>query len=192
VQYNWAVDPGGNMPGPRPPVSYSGRTVTVNWNPPTYGSCSGSPLITVQLTVVGSSGQTHSIGQGVNIDLRAPGDREGLRTSFLSALSTPPGERSARGFIRLNDSRVDETSSSGPATHVFRGLVGQNSIEAYTDSDIRGEAFWKFEFSSTDHFAPASLRVETGTVVTVDGKTIVFRLAGTAGQRVRFTFELAP
>jgi len=180
------------MPGPRPPVSYSGQSVTVNWNPPNYGSCSGSPLITVQLTVVGSSGQTDSIGQGVNIDLRAPGDREGLRTFFLSALSTPPGERSARGFIRLNDSRVDEISSSGPATHVFRGLVGQNFIEAYTDSDIRGEAFWKFEFSAADHFAPGSLRVETGTVVTVDGRTIVFRLAGTAGQRVRFTFELSP
>jgi hypothetical protein len=173
-------------------VSYSGQSITVNWNPPNYGSCSGSPLITIQLTVVGSSGQTDSIGRGVNIDLRARGDREGLRTSFLSALSTPPGERSARGFIRINDSRVDETSSSGPATHVFRGMVGKNSIEAYTGSGIRGEAFWKFELSSADHFTPGSLRVETGTVAAMDGRAVTFRLSGSPGERVRFSFELSP
>jgi hypothetical protein len=164
----------------------------VNWNPPNYGSCSGSPLITVQLTVVGSSGQTDSIGQGVRIDLRAPGDREGLRTSLLSALSTPLQEKDARGFVRLNDSRIDQTSSSGPVSHVFRGYVGQNTLEAYTETEVRGGGFWKFDFSSAAHFTPGSLRVETGTVAAKDERAIVFRLSGSPGERVRFTFKLAP
>jgi hypothetical protein len=128
----------------------------------------------------------------VNIDLRTPGDRDGLRSSFLSAFSTGPQERAARGFVRLNDSRMDETSSSAPASHVFRGRVGQNTVEAYAASDIRGDAFWKFDFSAADHFVPGSLRVGAGLVASLDGRTIVFRLAGASGERVRFTFELAP
>jgi hypothetical protein len=192
VQYDWAIDPAGNMPAPRPPVSHSGQVVTVDWNTPPYGGCSGSPLISVQLTVVGSGGQTDSVGQGVNIDLRTSNERGGLRTSFTSFLSIPPHDGGARGFIVLNNARVDASSISAPASHVFRGLTGKNTIEAYTDAEIRGDSFWKFDFSAADHFVPGSLEVGTGAVASFDGRSIVFRLTGVAGERVKFTFELAP
>jgi hypothetical protein len=190
VQYDWAIDPGGNMPAPRPPVSQSGQIVTIDWNPPTYGGCSGA-LISVQLTVVGSSGQTDSVGTGVNIDLKTS-ERGGLRTSFTSFLSIPPHDGGARGFIVLNNDRVDASSNSAPSSHVFRSLAGKNTIEAYTDAEIRGEGFWKFDFWAADHFVPGSLEVGTGVVASRDGRSIVFRLAGVAGERIKFTFELSP
>jgi hypothetical protein len=164
----------------------------VDWNPPTYGGCSGSPNITVQLTVVGSAGQTDAKSQGVRIDLKTSGERDGLRTSFTSSLAIPPDERGARGFIVLNSARVDASSSTEPVSHVFRGYAGQNTLEAYTETVVRGGGFWKFDFSSADHFAAGSLRVETGNVAAMDGRSIVFRLSGSPGERVRFTFELAP
>ena len=192
VQYDWAIDPAGIMPAPRPPVSKSGQIVTIDWNPPTYGGCSGAPLISVQLTVVGSGAQTDSVGQGVNIDLKTSTERSGLRTSFTSFLSIPPLDGSARGFIVLNNARVDSSSNSAPASHVFRGLAGKNTIEAYADTEIRGDSFWKFDFSATDRFVPGSLVVGTGVVTSLDGRSVVFRLTGVAGERIRFTFELAP
>ena len=79
-----------------------------------------------------------------------------------------------------------------PASHVFRALTGRNSIEAHADGEIRGEGFWKFDFSAADHFVPGSLEVAMGTVASFDGRSIVFRLTGAAGERVKFTFELAP
>lgn len=190
VQYNWAIDPAGNMPPPRPPVSQSGQVVTVDWNPPIYGGCSGAS-ISVQLTVVGAGGQTDSVGQGVSIDLRTSNERGVLRTSFTSSLSIPPHDGSVRGLIVLNDARVDASSNSAPFSHVFRGLAGNNTVEAYIDAETRGDGFWKFDFSSTDHFVAGSLKAGTGMVASVDGRSIVFRLTGVAGERVKFTFELA-
>jgi len=191
VQYNWAIDSAGNMPAPRPPVSQSGQIVTIDWNPPTYGGCSGA-LISVQLTVVGSGGQTNSVGQGFNIDLKTSNERGGLRASFTSFLSIPPHDGGARGFIVLNNARVEASSNSGPASHVFRGLAGKNTIEAYADAEIRGDSFWKFDFSATDRFVPGSFEVGTGVVTSLDGRSIIFRLTGASGERIRFTFELAP
>ena len=192
VQYNWTIDPGGNMPGPRPPVNHSGPVVVVNWNPPAHGGCSGAPLISVQLTVVGSGGQTDSVGQGVRIDLKPYTEGVGLRTSFSSILSIPHRNGGARGFVVLNDARVDSTSDAAPSSHVVRGLAGRNTIEAHADGEIRGEGFWKFDFSAADHFVPGSLQAGTGTVASLDGRSIVFRLTGAAGERIKFTFELAP
>ena len=191
VQYNWAIDPGGNMPAPRPPVSQSGQIVTIDWNPPTYGGCSGA-LISVQLTVVGPGGQTDSVGTGVNIDLKTSTEQGGLRTSFTSFLSIPPHDGGARGFVVLNNARVDASSNSAPASHVVRGFAGKNTIEAYADAEIRGDSFWRFDFSATDRFVPGSLVVGTGAVRSLDGRSIAFRLTGVAGERIRFTFELAP
>jgi hypothetical protein len=192
VQYNWAIDPSGIMPAPRPPVSQSGQVVTVDWNPPTYGGCSGAPLISVQLTVVGSSGQTDSKGQGVNIDLKASVERGEIRTSFSSFLAITPFDGTSHGFIVVNGARVDQTSNSAPARHVFPGLAGKNTIEAQTVAESRGEVFWRFDFSAAEHFLPGSIQAEAGTVAWRDGRAIVFRLTGMAGERVKFTFELSP
>jgi len=84
-------------------------------------------------------------------------------------------------------------SSSGTlATHTFRGLAGRNTIEAYTDASSPGGGFWKFDFTAAARFVPGSLQAGMGVVASVDGRSIVFRLTGISGERVKFAFELSP
>jgi hypothetical protein len=172
------------MPAPRPPVSHSGQVVTIDWNPPTYGGCSGSPFITAQLTVVGDVGQTDAKSQGVNIDLKPFRDR-GVETSFTSFL-----EIGDRGLVTLNQARTDVTSGSTPFLHVLRGVSGKNTIEAYVQPP-GVEGLWRFDFTASTAFDPGSLRVESGSLAVFDGRTLVFQLKGDSGERIRFTFGLS-
>jgi hypothetical protein len=185
VQFDWAIDPAGNMPAPRPPVSHSGQVVIVDWNPPTYGGCSGAPFITAQLTVVGSLGQTDSRSQGVNIDLKPFRERVGFETSFTSTL-----ELDGHGFVVIHQIRTDSTSGSTPFRHSFRGVSGENTIEAYVHPS-GSNGLWKFDFSSTRGFVPGSLRAASGALALLDMRTIVFRLSGDSGERIRFSFDLS-
>jgi hypothetical protein len=98
-----------------------------------------------------------------------------------------------RGFLVLNDAaRIDGISNSTPAVHPFRGRAGKNVIEGHLETAFRENGFWKFDFSGTDRFVPGSLRAHAGTAVSNDGRTLVFRLSGAAGERIRFSFELEP
>ena len=174
-------------------MNYTGSNIVINWNPPTFGGCSGSPTITVQLTVVGSGGQTDTASQSVRIDLRVPNDGSARRATFTSFLSIPPQDGSVRGFLLVNEaSRIDGLSNSAPAVHPFRGRAGENTLEAHVETPFPQNGFWKFDFSATDGFVPGSLRAQSGTAVSIDGRSMVFRLSGAAGERIRFSFELEP
>jgi hypothetical protein len=174
-------------------VNHTGSNLVVNWNPPTFGGCSGAPTITVQLTVVGSGGQTDTVSQSVRIDLRNPDGDSARRATFTSFLSIPPQDGSVRGFLLVNQaSRIDGLSNSAPAVHPFRGRPGQNIIEAHVETPFAQNGFWQFDFSATEGFVPGSLRAQSGTPVSVDGRSMVFRLSGAAGEYLRFSFELEP
>jgi hypothetical protein len=162
----------------------------VDWNPP-FGGCSGSPFITAQLTVVGAAAQTDSKSQGVNIDLKPLRERGGVETSFTSFLETPRSGAAVRGFVVLNQARTDTTAGSTPFHHLLRGVTGRNSIDAYVQPS-GGEGLWRFDFSKSAGFLPGTLRVESGALAVLDGRTVVFRLTGDSGERIRFTFELSP
>jgi hypothetical protein len=177
------------MPPPRPPVNHSGQVVTIDWNPPTYGGCSGSPQIDVRLTVVGTLGQTDTETEDVRIDLRASPEREELTASFISEMASSDGE--SLGFILLNGARRDFSSSAAPSSHTFRGFAGPNTIEAGIQGTSLSPILWKFDFSAAMHFVAGSLEVERGAVAAIDGRAIVFRLAGVPGERIRFRFELS-
>jgi hypothetical protein len=193
TQHHWVIDPAGNMPGPRPPVNHTGPTIVINWNPPAFGGCSGSPTITVQLTVVGSGGQTDTASQSVRIDLRDPDRDSARRATFKSFLSIPPQDGSVHGFLVLNDaSRIDGISNSTPTIHPFPGRAGENAIEAHVETPFPQNGFWEFDFSATERFVPGSLRAQSGRAAFVDGRSIVFRLSGAPGERIRFSFELEP
>jgi hypothetical protein len=93
----------------------------------------------------------------------------------------------------LNDAlRIDGISNATPSSHPFRGRAGENVIEGHVETSFRENGFWKFDFSGTDGFVSGSLRVQVGTAVSNDGRTLVFRLSGAAGERFRFSFELEP
>jgi hypothetical protein len=93
----------------------------------------------------------------------------------------------------LNDaSRIDGASNSAPAVHPFRGKPGENVVEAHLETASRETGFWKFDFSATDRFVSGSIRAISGAAMSTDGRSIVFRLSGAAGERLRFSFELEP
>jgi hypothetical protein len=65
---------------------------------------------------------------------------------------------------------------------------GANRVEA-TLVEGRGKAgVWRFELLSAEG-AGGSIRVLAGDVVTVAATSITFRLTGTPGERIAFTFE---
>jgi hypothetical protein len=108
-------------------------------------------------------------------------------TSLLRFTQTD--ERSTANVV-LNGVRVDTTTSGAPFQHRFEGRPGKNTIEAYLPG-AGNEGLWRFDFSGAQAFLAGSFRVEAGEVVSRDAYAIVFRLSGTAGERVRFSFELS-
>jgi uncharacterized repeat protein (TIGR01451 family) len=111
-----------------------------------------------------------------------------IEASFTSFLEVP-AERRARGRVRLNRVRVDATDSSVPFRHSVRGRE-ENTVEAHTASELGGEGFWRFDFSGGTRFVPGSIRVELGQVLSLDAYTVVFRLSGAPGERIKFTYRL--
>jgi hypothetical protein len=66
---------------------------------------------------------------------------------------------------------------------------GVNRVEA-TLVEGRGKAgLWHFDFMGTQSVAAGSIRVVAGEAVSVAADSVSFRLRGTPGERVAFTFE---
>jgi hypothetical protein len=88
---------------------------------------------------------------------------------------------------------VNGSSAAYPGTGRAYGMAaladGTNRVEA-TVVDGRGKpGQWRFDFLAPQAIAPGSVRVVAGEVVEISGATITFRLKGTPGERVAFTFD---
>jgi hypothetical protein len=185
ILYDWVIDVG-NVIG-RVTRSTGGPTTSQNW-----GDCDDG-TITIQLTVVGSSGQTSSTSLTIFVpgDLRSPLEAdEKVATSFVSFLAVTPFDGGGSGSILLNQERLETISNAGPVTHRFLGLRGKNTVEAYLASESRRGGFWRFDFSGAEHFAPGSIVVEGGQVMAVDAYTVTFRVDGAPGERLKFSYDL--
>jgi len=174
-----------------PPASGS-PIIDVDWNiGQTPGGGCNNEFISVQLTVTGVDSSTDTITLGTwTIDQRVPFRDRALATSFTSHLRVPPFDGTTTGRVVLNGARVDTTDSSTPFRHQAEGGAGTNTVDAFVPSNGRGESFWEFDFSDAAHFVPASLRVDRGQAVRVNGRTLVFRV-GASGERIRFSYRLA-
>ena len=111
--------------------------------------------------------------------------------SFTSHLDIPPPDSRVRAQLLLNDTRSETTDNSRPFRHQFRGRSGENRVEGRIISEFEGEAYWRLDFAGADHFVPGSLNVEMGSVLTVNSYQVVFRLSGSPGERIRFTYRLS-
>jgi len=123
-----------------------------------------------------------------NVPLRF--DREEIATSFASFLAVAPFDGGARGELLLNGAQLDTVDSSASVVHQLRGHPGGNTVEARLLAAAGQEGFWRFDFSSSANFEPGTLTVESGEVLALDGRTVVFRLAGVPGERVKFSYRL--
>jgi hypothetical protein len=88
---------------------------------------------------------------------------------------------------------VNGTATSYPGVGRAYGMAGfvdgPNHVEAML-VEGRGKAgSWRFEFLSSQAIAPGSIRVVAGDVASVAASSVSFRLKGTPGERIAFTFE---
>ncbi|MGH9461617.1 MAG: PKD domain-containing protein, partial [Vicinamibacteria bacterium] len=112
-------------------------------------------------------------------------------TSFMSSLKGGDPDAVARGRVVINSAQADATGSSAPFRHSARGRE-ENTVEAYSESGLEGEGLWQFDFSGDQHFIPGSIKVELGQVLSRDAHSVVFRLSGAPGERIKFTYRLRP
>ncbi len=77
----------------------------------------------------------------------------------------------------------------GRSTAVATGRRGDNRVEAQLVQGSGRPGTWKFELSGTSSFQQGSLRVIAGDVALITSDSITFRLKGTPGERVLFTFK---
>jgi PKD repeat protein len=188
-RYDWVLDEGGVMQR----VEVSGRVVTHDWG----FSCFGNPVISIRLTVTGSDGPrtlTDTTVRSITASyFSSPFLKETqVSTGFTSYLGVAPFDGSARGQILWNGTRTDNVNSSSPFRHRARGRFGENTIEASIPAAMEQPGFWRFDFAGADGFVPGSIKVQSGVVTSVGSSSVVFRVSGEPGERIKFTFELLP
>jgi PKD repeat protein len=183
-RYDWVLDTQGTMSGP---YNKSGRVVTQD-----FMSCPGS--IVVSLTVTGEAGQSDTTSKQVTVTyLTSPFQKDSqISTAFNSFLSVPPFDGGARGFVTMNNIRTFTTNNSAPSNHAVQGRLGENEIEAYLATPIDTEGAWRFDFSGASGFVAGSIKVKSGQVISIDSRSVVFRLSGAPGERIKFTYKLLP
>jgi hypothetical protein len=107
---------------------------------------------------------------------------EGKRAAWWSDL----GLENARLQLVVNG-EAPLFLSKGTASGTARLVDGENRVDAVlVDAARPGQ--WRFELRATDAIQPGSLRVISGEAVEVGATTVVFRLRGTQGERIAFTF----
>jgi hypothetical protein len=87
---------------------------------------------------------------------------------------------------------MDTTDSSAAFHHQVPGRIGDYTVEAYTTTPMAEPGMWRFDLSGAAHFVSGSIKVQSGQVVSAGANEVVFRLSGTPGERIKFTFQLLP
>ena len=184
--YDWVIDGGAAGGGV---TNHSGQKASRTWP-----SCNNE-VVTITLTVTDGVSASDVDVQGITLPVRllpAPQEVHPLQSSFTSFLGIPPYDGTARGQVVLNNARFDSTDSSAPFMHTWRSVDAKNTVEAYTTLPFDGEGFWRFDYSVAQNFVAGSFTVEQGQVISRDARSIVFRSSGASGERIKFTYRLAP
>ncbi len=173
------------------------QTITYDWSD--ESACGNNPNFSrlVRLTVTSSGGSTASMNQTIR-----PASPAGLTvtsqtqqivpTFFSSRLVAFQDEARSEAHVLVNEGQLDVVNVSTSYRHRLDGRKGQNTLEAYLTVQNRGETIWSFDFSMTEGFVPGSLKAEKGVVLSQSGRTIAVRLSGSAGERIRLSFQLRP
>jgi hypothetical protein len=185
TRYDWVLDVGNVISR----VTRSGRVVTHTWG----FACSGGEVIGVTLTVTGDDGQTDVASQQVTtIYLTSPFADKTFSSTFSSYLSVAPFDGSVRGQVMINSMRMFQTDSSTPFVHHVDAKAGENTVESFTTTPMDKPGSWRFDFADADGFVPGSIKVQSGKVIAINPNFVVFRLSGTPGERIKFTYKLLP
>jgi hypothetical protein len=124
------------------------------------------------------------------VTLRKQDQNAYLPLAFVTSLESS-SDRPLRGDVTLNGQPLGAVTGRSPRRIPASGYAGRsNLVEAWTTTATDGDGRWEFSFQNTPGFAPRSLVVESGQVLSLDGDRVVFRLTGAPGERLRFRFGL--
>ncbi len=107
--------------------------------------------------------------------------------TFTSQLELPEGNS---GQISLNATEIVATVAPAPQRYRLRAYAQENVVDARLLTRPNGPGQWQFDFSNSQGFVPGSLRVDSGQVLSLDSRRVVFRVGEGAGPRIRFRFRL--
>jgi hypothetical protein len=107
---------------------------------------------------------------------------QGLRAAWSSDLGLEEG----RLQLALNG-EAPMFLTYGTASGTVRLADGENRVEGVLVGAARPGP-WRFELPATDAVQPGSLRVISGDVLQLGPTSVTFRLRGTQGERIAFTF----
>ena len=190
AQYRWELDINNDFG--EGVIRTSGKIVRHRWTAKECFRAEGK--MTTRLTVVGPDGVTETVTKQVNVfgerlpeATIAPALETSLTTQFVGL------DRSVRvaAQVILADGRSQPVSVGGPSIFRYRGTRGLNAIDGVVMAPLEEPVMWRFDFSQSSHFVPGSLRLVSGTAVSSDGRSIVVRMSGRPGERVRIEYELA-
>lgn len=144
---------------------------------------------TARLTVVGKDGSRRSITKDVNVYRVIPFQAETstLRTSLSNHLVA---DNDVRAQVLLGRGQAQPVAGGAPSVNSFTGVEGRNTVEGVLMTPLSSPALWRFDFSATAYFVPGSLRLVNGIEVSRDARSIVVRMTGRPGERVRLDYEL--
>lgn len=173
-------------------VRTSGKIVQHRWTGNECFRVLGN--MTTRLTVVGPDGATETVTKQVNVlrglsleTTSAPALETSVTTQFVGL------ERSVQvaAQVILPGGRSQPVSAGAPSIFRYRGALGLNAIDGVLMAPLDDAVMWRFDFTRSAHFVPGSLRLVSGTAVSSDGRSIVVRMSGRPGERVRIEYELA-
>jgi hypothetical protein len=190
VDYRWRFQD-------NPPATVSGPSETTSYDWSSDPACGGPFTRLVRLTVTASDSRTAETQANINpnnatLMALVVITAKTFQSSFTSYLMFPPSQGRLESLVNINGTQSDVTDNSVPHTHKTYGKRDWNTVEGYLTSGSTQPVFWRFDFAASENFNPGSFRVETGVVASQESHSIVFRLSGDPGERVKFTYRLTP
>jgi Big-like domain-containing protein len=165
------------------PPSYG---VTFNLKP---GFC-GTKNYRIDAVVSDNCGKTSSTSTFFTVStgcfscfVRGTSRRGGQRIIWTSELSLE-----GRGQVVVNGAAAF-APGKGRSFAVSPIGSGENRVEAILVEGSGKPGTWRFELGGGDLVAPGSLKVVAGEVALITQNAVTFRLSGTPGERVAFTFQ---
>jgi hypothetical protein len=132
-------------------------------------------------------GSNNSASEGTTVvsSLKVPTD-SAAPAVFVSTLDTPSPD--LMGRVILNDTLVQETRNRAPYTHHATTNDGQVRVEASADMEAADDGYWTFDFASSADFSPGSIRVESGRLVSLSDRKVVFSVSH-GSEPIRFSCD---
>jgi hypothetical protein len=130
-----------------------------------------------------------SLGAAAAVRIKPMRPDPGSAARRLSWASELDIEGGAGQIIANGQSAV--FAGRGRSNAIATGRRGDNRIEAQLVQAGGKPGTWRFELAATSSLVPGSLRVIAGEVAAISGDSISFRLKGTPGERVVFSFKTA-